>query len=118
MTLRFSRTQQDAFAAASEARFEQRLLARLRRFFPGFDAHSEHRDVAYIRRGVARAKRYGITSQRDVSEYLGLMAQWGEDFDEATHDPVVLAALHNISGPPRRRMEILMRHAADHESCI
>jgi hypothetical protein len=118
MMLRFSIAQQDAFMAASEALFEQRLLTRLRQFFPGFDARSDHKDVAYVRRGVARAKRYGITSQRDVSEYLGLMAHWGEDFDEATRDPVVLATLHNIAGPPRRRMEILMHHAADHEICI
>lgn len=112
--LLISRAQYEAFATAHGGALEARLLARLRRFFPGFDARSGRKDVAFVRYGAARARVYGFTSDRDVAEYLGLMAHWGEDFDRTTRDPVVLAALKDIGSPPRERMAGLTRHACSH----
>ncbi len=63
-------------------KFEDSMVEHLNRLFP---AQSKCAGEAPLREtiqyGIKRAAAYGITSERDVSEYIDLMAVYGRDFD-------------------------------------
>ena len=62
--------------------FEKDMLQHLEQFFP--DESSAMGDKALrelIRHAIARAKDYGLTSERDLCKYLNLTMVYGRDFD-------------------------------------
>jgi hypothetical protein len=74
--------QMETFVQASENRFEERMAAQLRELFPRAAnklGNSHLRDA--IRYGVVRARVYGITRERDISRYIGIMFMFGPNFD-------------------------------------
>ncbi len=72
----------EAFAAAARESFEDRMLAHVRLAFRA--RHDELGAVEsrrWVRSGIERAADYGITVERDVSRFIRLMFQLGENFD-------------------------------------
>ncbi|HUE24207.1 MAG TPA: hypothetical protein VMQ86_21175 [Bryobacteraceae bacterium] len=63
-------------------KFEEWMLAHLRKFFPKeCAAASGARLLEMVQYGIRRAAVYGITAKRDVCKYIDLMIVFGRDFD-------------------------------------
>jgi hypothetical protein len=68
--------------------FEARMVDHLKKFFPEqYQSLGEKEVRKAIRRGMNRAKTYGIITQRDVSKYLNIMFVFGLNFDQDTRYP-------------------------------
>ena len=80
--LTIRKAQMQALGRAAMQEFEKDMLQHLRQFFPdecaalGSKALREH-----TRHAIARAKEYGLTSERDLCKYLNLTMIYGRDFD-------------------------------------
>jgi len=80
--MRLRKEQIEAFSAAARQEFEDRMVEHLNEFFPRHcKAMGEEGVRQEIRHGVARARTYEITSQRDVCKYIDLAFVYGRDFD-------------------------------------
>ena len=80
--------QMDVMAQAAMRGFEQRVAQHLNEHFPEECRRAgPERIAAAIRQGVARAARYGITSELDVVRYLDLSVVLGLDFDSGKRYP-------------------------------
>jgi hypothetical protein len=102
------KSQQAAFARAAADDFEDRMATHLRRVFPD-DARTQ-RDQELrplIRRGVARAARWGIELEFSICLHLHLMLHLGEAFDEDPALPWARAALEDRIWDPERRVSEL-----------
>jgi hypothetical protein len=97
-----------AFEHAMHASFEERAAARLGRVFPAASAELG-RDgvVALVRHGVARARRYGVTAERDVWLYLCVMVVLGREFDVDPDLEWATGILADRDVPGGMRMEFL-----------
>ncbi len=74
--------QMEKFQQAAQRRFEDRMVAHLKKFFPENCGGMPEKDLReFVRHGLARSKAYGITGRRDVCHYLDIMAVFGRDFD-------------------------------------
>jgi hypothetical protein len=72
-------------AAAAERAFEQRCVAHLRRHLESACARFDDASlVDLVRRGLARGRGHGLTTERDLSKYLHLCVTFGPDFEEST----------------------------------
>jgi hypothetical protein len=66
-------------------KFEDWILAHLRKFFPTQCAALGERALQeLIQHGIQRSARYGVTTRRDVCKYIDLMIVFGRDFDTDT----------------------------------
>jgi hypothetical protein len=76
------------FSKAQVKRFEDSMLAHLKKSFPkqceGVD-EAQLRDT--IQHGIKRAAIYEITDEADVSKYIDLMMSLGRDLDTDTKLP-------------------------------
>jgi hypothetical protein len=63
--------------------FSAKLADHLRRFFPGRCDALGDALPGFIDHGLERARHHGLTSERDVCKYVGLMCVLGRDFDTA-----------------------------------
>jgi hypothetical protein len=76
---------QAQFAVLSQLevqKFEDWMLAHLKRFFPRQCAVAgDQRLREMVQYGIQRAAVYGITAKRDVCKYIDLMIVFGRDFD-------------------------------------
>lgn len=71
-----------AFSQAGVKKFEEWMLAHLRRFFPKECLVLGDAPVLEtIRKGIDRAAAYEMTSKSDVCKYIDLMVVFGPDFD-------------------------------------
>jgi hypothetical protein len=69
-------------------KFEDWMLAHLRKFFPKQCAALGERPLyELIRHGIERSARYGITTRRDVCKYIDLVIVFGRDFDTDKRSP-------------------------------
>lgn len=85
--------QMEQFREAAVKRFERKMLSHLLKFFPKECRLLTEPDLhQMIRQGIAKAKTYGITAERDVCLYLDVMLVLGRDFDR---DPK-LSWVHSI----------------------
>ncbi len=101
-------------AQAEVEKFEDWMLAHLKKFFPAqCQAAGDSKVRQMIRRGIERAAAHRITSRRDVCKYIDLMVVFGRDFDKDHRYPwagKILAA----SVSSGRKVQELQRAARQH----
>jgi hypothetical protein len=106
--------QMRVFADAGYKRFEDTMVAHLKKFFPDRCAAAGETNVRkLIRRGVERAASYNITAQRDVSRYIDLMMALGLNFDKDPQLPWAGEILRTRN-QPEVRIAILLKTAEKH----
>lgn len=95
----------EVFAAGTLRKFEDLVLAHLKKFFPNqCKALGEARIRETIRYGVDRARGYQIVAERDVCKYIDLVIVLGRDFD--TDDELPWAGrILRASRPPAEKVE-------------
>ena len=70
------------FSQLEVQKFEEWMLAHLKKFFPRqCAAAGDQRLREMVRHGIQRSALYGITAKRDVCKYIDLMIVFGRDFD-------------------------------------
>ncbi len=70
------------FSQLEVRKFEEWMLAHLKKFFPGkCAAAGGQRLLEMVQYGIQRAAVHGITAKRDVCKYIDLMIVFGRDFD-------------------------------------
>jgi hypothetical protein len=88
LPMRIRQEQIEALKTVALRSFEQRLMSHLREFFPDESRRiGEQRLLATIRRGMARAGKYGLVSEYDVARYIDLSVVLGPDFDSGERYP-------------------------------
>ncbi len=91
--------------------FEDRMVVHLRKHWPkkcaalGEDAVRES-----IRKGVQRARSYGITSEYDVSRYVNCMYALCHDFDTDPRAPWAQPILTDAELPASSKMNRVCEH--------
>jgi hypothetical protein len=74
--------QMAAFSRVEVEKFEARMLTHLVQFFPNRCAAFREIEIReLIQYGIERARAHAITSERDISKYIGFMLVFGRDFD-------------------------------------
>jgi hypothetical protein len=92
--------QMSAFASAS---LPSRLKAHVEKFLPHHcRALGPEGTEAAIAYGLERARRYALTSDADVYQYIDLMFAFGRDFDD---DPALPWAREILNAPDDPRAE-------------
>lgn len=99
--------QMEPFREEAAKRFEDRMVSFLKEHFPDQSGKLGDTKVRQlIQYGVSRANRYGMTGQRDVCQYLGLMFMFGGNFDEDSRLSELREALLNPRlTPPGAKIE-------------
>ena len=76
--------QQDIFSQIDVRRFEDWMLAHLRKFFPKqCVSEGESRMRETIEQGIVRAEHYGFVAKSDVCKFIDLTVVFGRDFDNS-----------------------------------
>jgi len=103
--------QLEALRASAQQRFEERLMAHLGRIFPRPCAVLGEAGLRHLcRDGIARARTYGLRSERDLCKYLSLMLVFGHNFDR---EQPWAAEILQLGSAPGRRMERLYATAQE-----
>ena len=93
-------------------RFEDRMVAHLRREFPvKCEAMGEEAVRDSIREGLCRAPRYGLEAEAHVARYVDLMYMLSHDFDTDAERPWAAAVLNDKSLGPRAKLQKLDERA-------
>ena len=80
--LTIRKEQVQALSRVTIQEFEKDMLQHLMQFFPDESAAMGDKALrAHIRHAIARAKEYGVTSERDLCKYLNLTMVYGRNFD-------------------------------------
>lgn len=80
--LTIRKEQMQALRRVTIQEFEKDMLQHLMQFFPDESAAMGDKALrAHIRHAIARAKEYGVTSERDLCKYLNLTMVYGRNFD-------------------------------------
>jgi hypothetical protein len=80
--LTIRKEQMQALSRVTIQEFEKDMAQHLTQFFPDESAAMGDKALrAHIRHAIARAKEYGVTSERDLCKYLNLTMVYGRDFD-------------------------------------
>jgi hypothetical protein len=79
------RAKQFAVLGAQQQRlFRDRMVQRLDSSYPGrISAKYRVETRAFVDAGIAKAGRYGIELEGDIESFLGMLVEWGPDFDVA-----------------------------------
>jgi hypothetical protein len=94
-----------AIEAAMREQFDQKLSAHLARKY-GRACDSEMR--ALVRRGTAKAEKYGIASDRGIACMLEWIIEDGEDFDTDPQRPLVRELLNDSDLPEPAKLQTLI----------
>jgi hypothetical protein len=98
--------QMEAFEREAGRQFVDRLMAHIRpaphRCPPGLDEATLRRMVV---RGIERARGHGLTGQRAITLFVGLMFEVAPNFDEY---PPIRALLARADRTPDARMDLLL----------
>jgi len=112
--LRIRQVQMEVLAAHARRVFEDRLIRQLRRHypqalnFPSFDTGPGDAPLrALVRSGIERARRYGVTSERDVARFVELLIRMGTDFDQRPSLRWARSMLEDSSLPAPARIELI-----------
>lgn len=99
------KVQLEVLGESARRRFEERLGAHLRRFFPRpCEVLGQEGLRQVCREGIERAQSYGMTSERDLCKFLSLVFVFGRDFDR---EQPWAAEILRLGSVPSRRMERL-----------
>jgi hypothetical protein len=102
------------FSELEVEKFEEWMLAHLRKFFPAqCRLAGEPRLREMIQKGIERADSYHITVRRDVCKYIDLMVVLGRDFDRDRRYPWAGQILAR-TGLPAQKMSNLLTAAQQH----
>jgi hypothetical protein len=102
------------FSQLEVEKFEEWMLAHLKKFFPAkCRALGESKLLEIIRRGVKRAAVYQFTSKRDVCKFIDLMVVFGREFDTDKRLPWAGKILAS-KGAPEQKMQDLYAAAHRH----
>jgi hypothetical protein len=83
--LAIRKEQMALFVASEIEKFENRVIAHLRKHFPRkCDALGESKIRRIIQHGIKQAASYDIRAERDVCKYIDLMFAFGRNFDKDT----------------------------------
>lgn len=115
--LTIRRVQMDALAAVALEAFEARLAAFLEEREPArIAALGEGGLPRFVREGIARARGYGIASERDVLAFVGLLLERGASFGLEGKDAWAGAIFARAGVPAAMRLEkVKQRLAAEDE---
>lgn len=110
--LRIRGEQVEVLAGAMADGAEERISAHLRRVWPEETAAMSEDELArWVRYGVAKGGRYGITAEYDVARLVDLMFALGAQFEEDPSLPWAAEALRDVGLDGRGRVDALMRLA-------
>jgi hypothetical protein len=118
--LRIRPQQMQAFAQATMANFETRMVAHLWQLAPQHcNAVGEEGLRQVVRTGFERAHSYGLTNRGPVRFYLDLMIMLGSDFDTDPQYPWAAALLKDAAIPDQMtRAERLYDKAMDYAANV
>jgi hypothetical protein len=113
LTLRQEQT--DLFARLELERFEARVIAHLRQYFPQRMASvSDQNARGLVRFSMERARRYGIVTERSLVLYISVAVALGSRFDqrhawaaEILRDPFIATPEARVEELHRRTVEFL-----------
>jgi hypothetical protein len=91
-------------------KFEDAMLAHLKKFFPKKAKAGEPKLKEAIQHGIKQAGAHGIVSERDVCKYIDLMMVFGKDFDADEKLPWAAEILEKEQDP-EEKMAALMERA-------
>jgi hypothetical protein len=108
------REQMNILSQSSLGSFEDRMVAHVGSFFPNhYKIMGEARIRGVIRYGYDRAKRHGLTTQRNVCLYLNQMLILGSDFDNDPQVPWAAETLDDANDlNPQVRIDTLADRVA------
>ena len=108
-------THLEAFGEAATEGFEDRMVVHLRARFP---RECEELDEEGMRRrirdGIKRAKRYEITSERDVARFIRFMFGIRPDFDTSRKTRWAGEIVKETDVRPAERLDRVERAAREH----
>jgi hypothetical protein len=104
--------QMQALERAQQQRFENRMLAHVRKFFPEVCA-DDQRARSLLKRGIERARFYGFRTERDICLYLNFHFCYGPEADKEL--PWAAAILDDsLSLNPSARADWLQQAGEEH----
>lgn len=107
--LRLSQAQLEHMNQAKHARFDERLLEHLHRFYPEL---LQHMDVVVQQRFAAlcrqSAARYGYSAADEVTRWAGLMIELGSDFPQAPEHEIYQQLLEQRGPLPAQHLDNLI----------
>ncbi len=113
--MRLSREQQAALQQTEREAFRVRVLAQVRRLFPGACASmGDEGTTALIGEGIQRALRHGFSSEQDAFRFITLLIALGPRFDDDPALPWARAIIHDPKLSAWQKMDTLMPRAMAH----
>ncbi|UCE58244.1 MAG: hypothetical protein JSU63_12465 [Phycisphaerales bacterium] len=104
--------QMDVFSAHAESQFEKRVVSHLQTHFPDKCRKLGRGGVLEsVKRGIARARAYDITTEYDVARFIDLTFRLSQDFDTSKETPWAGEILNDPDVPPWSRMDELWNRA-------
>jgi hypothetical protein len=111
--LMISKKQMDALRLAMRAEFIRRTLAVLHDAVPDFLAGLD--DAAALRRleaSVTKAESYGLSTERQIRDFIAVQTVAGEDFDSNSHFAAAREALTDFNQSPSDRLALARQRIA------
>lgn len=103
----------EAFAKDAKARFETRMVNRLRSNYPAQTRGTADAELrATIRAGVARAATHSVTDESDVERYLDCVIEHGPEFDRTQWAAPILSNSRLSGSEKMNRIDDHRLHAA------
>jgi hypothetical protein len=112
--LKISKSQMEALRLAMKTEFIRRTLAVLRDAVPSFLAGVD--DVTALRRienSVTKAESYGLTTEREIRDFIAVQAVAGEDFDCDPRFAAARAVLTDNTILPTDRLARARKHVVE-----
>jgi len=105
--------QMDKLGKDEARKFEDKMVAHLKEFFPDTCEELGEPGVRKsIRHGVERAESYGLVDEQDVCTYIDVMYVFGQDFDRDPECPWASRILNDKSiDDPGDRADMLHEEA-------
>ncbi len=102
----------NAFSQTALGAFEVRALAHLRKCLPDETQHHSDAELrARVRACLPRAKRHGLTTQRQLMAFVDTSYLSQEDFDVSPNCPWAAAVLDDREIPPDLKSQTLLSFA-------
>jgi hypothetical protein len=112
--LKISKRQMDALRLAVRAEFIRRTLTVIRDTVPDFLAGLD--DAAALRQletSVTRAESYGLSTERQIRDFIAVQTVAGDDFDSNPHFAAAREALTDFNLLPSDRLTLARQRIAD-----
>lgn len=108
-----------AFAEAALEDFEANLIAYLESAFPekfpGAADTNDHPAAAFVKEGIQTAKKYQITVERDITDFVRLMVFFGKDFQNTEPMGWTKRFLEDDELPGPSRIRLIVSDLTDGE---